>query len=206
MGGSKKPCPGCDKVQDYGRPVNQVCFDCQKDLKYAAKVRKILEEKLKDPAYDIYLIPMYNDTPRYYFKTITQSHDSWNEELGTVFQFLVQMIIAEHGEFLPSGGIIEHSSYNQYPGLKDLKDIDDREARELLGAKHGTRHSHDLIVLRVDIAEAVEKLHEEIQEAIKHTAHESGEAGANILVQLAAGDITLDDLENTMNKFRENKR
>lgn len=204
MSGSKKPCPGCNKVQDYGRPANQVCFDCQKDLKYAGIVRKKLEEKLKDPEYDVYLIPMYSDIPRYYFRTITFSHDSWNKELGTVFQFLIQMIIAEHGEFLPPGGLEKNVTYNIYPGIKNLEDVNDRDAKCLLGAAY--HKSHDLVVLRSDIADAVERLHKEIQIAIKHTAHEAGESGANILVQLAAGDITLDDLENTMNKFREDKR
>lgn len=47
--GSKKPCPGCGKIDEW-RPADKVCSDCQHLLKNAAKWEKQLSKITKDEA------------------------------------------------------------------------------------------------------------------------------------------------------------
>ena len=203
---TNKPCHGCGRTEEEPfREVDKVCKGCRIDLKYAQQCRELVENKVKGE-YGIYKIS--HNPPRYSYHTLPGAgYSSQNhEELAETFRTFLLFVADELTEFVPKRDIgieTERSRANiwiggymsKYPGISNIKDPDIRSI-----FKDAEDHNSDYVIMRKDIAEAAQKLHKGIEEAIRITARNVGESGTDLLLKVAKGEITVDQLnENSLN-------
>lgn len=161
MAKTRKPCPSCKEVYPWQRDADDICPNCQNDRKRLEYLEAEFS-KINSETVQVY----YQAAPHWnqYFYSHCGADTG---ELQKAFYALAESIVVPYTGDYQEGGISLMG-----PGSGG-------------GFRSGRRG-----LLRKDIAEAFIKLHQSIQPLLDAVHEDSFKQGHNLLMRLAAGDLS----------------
>lgn len=162
-----KPCPSC-KTTEYPRAADGICSECERKIRFAEK--KYAEDQADADMIDVNTKEVYYALPGYY----GLSHASLPSKLHDQLKRAMHAMIMATSR---SGGNVKGMCVPEWPRTCE-KSYDWRTDRRM---KRAT-------------AEAINELDKAFREVLKAVADDAYENGRNLLMQIASGSISMEEL------------
>lgn len=168
-GMTQKPCPGCGEAGWRG--TNEVCSDCLGLMADGKKWREAIAKKEAEGESEVYSLP-YKFRINYF--EVREHGRAASVRLGAAMAQVAKLVS-------------EPCAW-QYG----------RSVARLLITNPGRASDSDLESFRINpaMAAALQELDQAIRSALNETAATSEKKGSNLLLQLAAGKITADEIND----------
>ncbi len=184
MSRTKKPCPGCGKLDPY-RPADKVCSACHAALRRSEKTDRELEAAAKQPG----LAPVWLPWAIHAYPYIRNARDhETGEDFDRDFYRAADTLLRCSGVHAPTLGRGNCSPVFEYP-------------------KNHPESSFDSTVIHIErpVLDQWRKLHGAVQ-GIARTAHKIGaDEGANMLARMARNEVTVADFNDWQERLRISK-
>lgn len=171
-----KPCPAC-KGTDYPRAADGICSECQRTIAWA-KMRQADDAKKNGEEISVMTKEVHYALPRYFTKHgSVSSHVT--EKLSKALHALIMTMARKGGSHQAEMHVPEWPKDREHYGIHDWRMP---------------------VVMRKDQAEAVNALDKAFREFTEAVSEESYEEGRNLLLSIAGGKISMDELNKEHTK------
>ena len=165
-----KPCPAC-KSTDYPRPADGVCQECQRIIAWA-KMRQADDAKKNSEEVSVMTKERHYALPRYNYEHGRIDGDI-EEKVSEALHALIMTMARKGGDhdsdfYVPAG---IKKSYSPYEWRIPM-------------------------IMRKDQAAAVNALDDSFREFVAAVSQAGYEEGRNLLLSIAGGKISMDELNN----------
>lgn len=165
-----KPCPAC-RGTTYPRAVDGICSECQRIIAWA-KMRQADDEKKNGEEISVVTKEVHYALPRYHYEHGHIEHDI-DDCLSKAMHALIMTMARKGGAYNATEWVPPEDAY-------------------------GSRR-HELrayMVMRKDQAEAVNALDKAFRAFVAAVSEAGYEEGRNLLLSIAAGKISMDELNS----------
>ncbi len=174
MGRVTKPCPAC-KGTEYPRSADGICSECERIIRWA-KMRQEDDAKKNGEEISVMTKEVHYALPRYFAGHGRVPH-AIEEKLSRALHVLIMTMARKGGS---------HNASLQVPEWPKGRD--------------GSWEWKVPMIMRKDQAEAINALDKAFREFIASLSDESYEEGRNLLLSIAAGKLSMDELNNEHTK------
>lgn len=193
-GRTRKPCPGCGGT--YDRPVDKVCEVCERLLRQSHELEEWALE-IKAGNNDQELVVVAPPHVWHWWPQLYMGSPRGMEHYGSAHERLEQVIaklaVAVSQPVDSTKSTFNRLSYTK-TGEKGPGSLTTKRFSELSGYGHVWGSTSHHRVIRREVANLIRELYESVAEALIETYDGALKDGHDLILELAAGRLTIDKL------------
>jgi hypothetical protein len=176
-GRTSKPCPGCGKSPEFGRPIDGVCGDCVKLMRDGQRYRRYVAKE-KGGLIACWLPDTANNLPYIrYAGNAFNADDAFKAWRVLFYAEMLRVSVIPDEKVKHTGG------------------RDERKVPSCHGGEEWRRYSM-MVFMTPEDADRIDGLYKEVMRMIEHAYKEGQEEGKNFLAKLVTGEVSMSELQD----------